>query len=311
MGSDSGQGYEHSALCHSSDRELLASALPFLNGGVDAGDMVVVALSRARIDLVLAELDRPDAVTVMSIESHYSRPASAIKSYRDLFAASLDGAGSVRVLGELPIAAMAEEWDAWARYEAAVNRAFAEFPVRTMCTYDTRVLSRADVDDVLSTHPLIASPTGAHPRNPGYVDPSSFLARPQRAEPDPLQHTPPAVELTNPSPSVARRAVAAVSTLAPGELEDLVVSVSEVVTNAHAHGIAPVEVRVWAQPGHTVVTVRDSGPGPTNPFAGLIPEPGDYGGGYGLWIAHQVCTSVLHTRDATGFTIRLTMGTPV
>ncbi|SER11096.1 sensor histidine kinase [Actinokineospora terrae] len=307
MSADSAPGYVHTALCYASDRELLDSAVPFLAEGVERGDAVVIALDPARADLVLAELDRPDAVTTLPAGGQYARPALSIKSYCDLFTTLLDGVGAVRVLGALPPAAMEQEWDVWSRYEAAVNRAFDRFPVSTMCTYDTRELAPEVVADVLSTHPLLADPRGDHPRNPAFVDPSSFLRRPQRAEPLPVQFTAPAVDLVDPMPATARAALHAVRTVAPAALDDLVVSVSEVVTNAHTHGTAPIHLRAWTEPAHMVVTVHDAGPGPTDPFAGLIPTPSPRGGGYGLWIAHQLCTHVLHTHDTTGFTVRLSI----
>ncbi|MBM7774490.1 anti-sigma regulatory factor (Ser/Thr protein kinase) [Actinokineospora baliensis] len=309
----SGRGYDHVALCYADDRELLASAVPFLAGGVDRGDAVMIALDPARTDLLLDALPHPDAVTVLQIGAQYARPAGAIKSYSDLFTALLaDGAPAIRVIGELPAPVLTTAWDVWSRYEAAVNHAFDRFPVSTLCAYDTRTTPAAVLDDVARTHSLIAHPDGTHTANPDYVDPPTFLTHTAAPTPHPTQLHPPALELLNPSPTDARHAVAAANadTLPPDTLHDLLVSVSEAVTNALSHGTAPTRLRLWVGHDHLVVTVHDTGPGPTDPFAGLLPATGTTSGGYGLWIAHQLCDHVTLTRDTTGFTVRLTMTHP-
>ncbi|GAA3001896.1 anti-sigma factor RsbA family regulatory protein [Actinokineospora diospyrosa] len=307
------RGYDHVALCYADDRELLASAVPFIAGGVERGDAVMIALEPARAEVLLNAVDQPDAVTVLAIGAQYARPAGAIKSYSDLFTKLVtDGAQAVRLIGELPAPVLATAWDVWARYEAAVNYAFDRFPVSTLCAYDARTTPPAVLDDVAKTHSLLASPDGNHTPNPTYVDPPSFLARTRPTTPHPVQLRAPALELVDPAPGDARRAVVAANagTLGPDALDDLVMSVSEIVTNALRYGLGPRRLRLWVGVGHLVVTVHDAGPGPADPFAGLLPKAGHDGGGYGLWIAHQLCDHVTLDRDASGFTVRLTMGDP-
>lgn len=100
------------------------------------------------------------------------------------------------------------------------------------------------------------------------------------------------------------------SDLPAAEVEDLMVSVSEVVTNALRHGRPPVRLRAWSDTDHVVVTCHDTGTGPTDPFAGLLPAPDREIGGLGLWLTHQLCTHVALHHDDTGFTVRLTAGHP-
>ena len=182
-----------------------------------------------------------------------------------------------------------------------------------MCAYDTRTTPESVLADVARTHPRTALPDGRHVPNPTYTDPLSFLTEPRPAPPDPLQRRPPRAELTDPTPAQARRAVydADRGDLAADEVEDLVVAVSEVVTNALRHGRPPVRLRVWTGPDRIVVEVRDGGSGPKDPFAGLLPATGDgAAGGLGLWIAHQSCSHMVMHRDDAGFTVRLTAGNP-
>ena len=94
------------------------------------------------------------------------------------------------------------------------------------------------------------------------------------------------------------------------EVEDLVVAVSEVVTNAMLHGRAPTRFRVWSGPDRIVVAMTDGGAGPKDPFAGLLPIAEAGPGGRGLWIVNQSCNHVTMTRTPEGFTLRLTAGIP-
>lgn len=72
------------------------------------------------------------------------------------------------------------------------------------------------------------------------------------------------------------------------------------------HGRPPVEVRIWTGPDRIVVAVTDAGPGPQDPFAGLLPSPGTDTTGRGLWITHQSVAHVAADHSGPGFTIRLT-----
>ena len=125
----------------------------------------------------------------------------------------------------------------------------------------------------------------------------------------PMESTPPAMELVDAEPVQARRAtrrlVADVGLSAEAE-EGLVGAVSEVVTNAALHGEPPVRMRGWVGSGRAVITVRDAGAGPTDLEVGLQPAPRDPGeGGFGLWLARQMCSELTMGHDDGGFTVRL------
>jgi anti-sigma regulatory factor (Ser/Thr protein kinase) len=64
------------------------------------------------------------------------------------------------------------------------------------------------------------------------------------------------------------------------------------VTNAVRHGGARGRLAVWPDADHLLVEVADHGGGiPAARRAASGPRPGQVGG-WGLWLARQICTSV-------------------
>lgn len=196
------------------------------------------------------------------------------------------------------------DWHRWVRYEAAVTHAVADLPVWALCAYDRRTLDPVITTDVASTHTHLAGRLG-HAPNPGYRPPETFLTARAEREVDPLEGTPPAHALRDPSPRVARdvvRAAAAGTSLDREAIAGLALAVTEVVANAHQHGEPPVELRVWAAADRVVVAVHDHGHGPADPFVGVLL---DDGGGIGLRVAYRACHTVTLRRGAEGFTAHL------
>ncbi|MEU8296404.1 sensor histidine kinase [Micromonospora sp. NPDC048909] len=306
-------GYLHEAIRYDSDDELLAVVVPFLLGGVEAGEPTFVSLGDRTGRLVRAALPVGSGVEFLPGGDVYARPTAAIRSYRELLAAQVAaGANQIRIIGELPRIALGATWDWWARYESAINHAYDDFPLWSMCAYDTRITPPAVLDEVARTHPRFATPDGGHPLSPTYLEPAVYLREHRAAPADPLQATPPLVELTDPTAAQARAAVhdADPGVLPADDLDDLVVAVSEIVTNALRHGRPPVRLRLWVGADRIVVTVSDGGDGPKDPFAGLLPAGNGATGGLGLWITYQSCNHVSLHRGGDGFTLRLIAGNP-
>ncbi|MGR6318336.1 sensor histidine kinase [Micromonospora soli] len=306
-------GYFHEAILFDSDEHLLAVVVPFLLGGVEAGEPTVVGLGERNAELVRRALPVGSGVTFLPGGEVYARPTAAIRSYRKMLAAYVaGGARQIRIVGELPAAALGSTWDWWARYESAINHAYDDFPLWSMCAYDTRTTPPRVLADVARTHPRVAGPDGQHLPSEVYREPTHYLTEPRPMLPDPVQRTTPLVELTDPTPAQARAAVhAADQGQLPGDdVEDLAVAVSEMVGNALRHGLGPTRMRLWSGPDRIVVTVHDRGPGPKDPYAGLLPAGDGAAGGLGLWITYQSCNHVALHRDADGFTVRLTAGNP-
>lgn len=306
-------GYFHETAFYGSDEEFLALIVPFFTDGLAAGEPVVSAFAPANQELVRDAFGDSSGIRYIGGEEQYLRPAGAIRRYREMFAEYAGhGVSQIRVGGDVPHPGVGAPWDWWARYEAAVNHAYHEFPVWGVCPYDTRSAPEYVIAEVRRTHPRIAHGT-EHRANPFFDDPVEFLRGRSSDWRDPLERGPAQAELVDPSGAQARGVLTVLpnpSELTSEEFNGLLLAVTEAVTNGRRHGRSPVVMRVWSVPRRVVVTVTDAGTGPDDPYAGLLPQPGAPDGGLGLWIAHQVCSFVGLQREPDGFTIRLVAGDP-
>ncbi|SMC54933.1 sensor histidine kinase [Lentzea albidocapillata] len=300
-------GFFHETAFYGTDDDFLAHAVPFLEDGLRAGEPSVVACSEQNTELLRGTLGRT-GVIFRPGTGQYSRPSEAIANYLDLFREyTAGGAQQMRVIGQVPHPGTGARWDWWARYEAAVNQAYAEFPVWGLCPYDTRTTPADVLADVVSTHPNIATAPGTHEANPGYR--AGLASSPPL--PDVLEEGVPLVELVDPAAGTVREAVGnAIDGMDLDEeaAHDAVYAASEIVTNGLTHGVAPVRFRLWADGARVVLAVTDHGPGPSDPTAGLVPTTETRSAGLGLWILHRTCDYVSMGRDADGFTVRVSVG---
>lgn len=304
----------HQAGLFDSDETLVDLLAPFIGDGVAGGEPVVAVLSAGNWEAIRPSLPDSEGVTFIPADRHYVRPASTLQSYRDLIEHHLGaGAERIRVVGEVPHPGVGVEWDGWVRYEAAFNHAFGQYPLWVVCPYDRRTAPPAVLEEVHQTHPFLWDDTGFR-ANPRFEDPAAFLGRGPSSPSGPLEKHPPDVDLRDPRPADARRAVeqcARNSGLNTAGIQSVVLATNEALTDSMLHGDPPVLVRAWSHPGRVVVKVHDRGEGPDDAFAGLLPASnGHGGGGLGLCLAHQVCDSIALTSDGSGFTVRLIMGTP-
>jgi anti-sigma regulatory factor (Ser/Thr protein kinase) len=305
-------GYFHETAFYGSDKEFLALVVPFFADGLAAGDPVVSAFAAPNQQLIRDAFAGASGVRYIGGETQYLRPAGAIRRYRELFGEyAAQGVSQIRVAGDVPHPGVGAPWGWWARYEAAINHAYNDFPVWGVCPYDTRSTPAHVLGEVRRTHPRITHGTD-HLTNPDFEDPVEFLRQQSCDWRDPLEEGPVRAELVDPSGPQARRTLTALAS--PGDLtgeefNGLLLAATEAVTNAFLHGRPPIVLRAWTAPRRMVVTVTDTGTGPADPYVGLLPQPGAPEGGLGLWITHQMCSFVGLHRHPNGFTIRLVAGT--
>ncbi|PXY33183.1 hypothetical protein BAY59_08735 [Prauserella coralliicola] len=303
-------GHVHQAGFYSSEDEFRALIVPFVEEGLAQGAPVVIGYDEHKSELLRSWLADPSGVTFVADRSVYASPAKAIAEYRRLFERHVaEGARQIRVAGDVPHAGNGGRFDGWDRYEAAVNVVWDDLPVRSVCLYDATTVAPEVRDVVERTHRHLVTPLGGRVPSGRYEDPASFVGLP--AEPDPLEETQPLVELADPAPAQARHALERVarSQVADAVVDDLVLGISEATSNAQIHGVAPATVRIWTADGRVVVHVHDSGPGPRDRLAGLMPVADSVTrSGLGLWLTHQLDIDVALIAAPDGFTVRLRGG---
>jgi hypothetical protein len=263
-------GHFHEAGFYGSDAEFRALIVPFAEEGIAAGEPVIIGYDDRKSGLVRSWLTDPSAVEFIGDKSLYATPARAIATYRQLFEFhAAMGAGQIRIAGDVPHPGNGGRFEGWDRYESAVNTVWKDFPVWGRCLYDTTTAPAAVLDIVERTHPRIVSPSGERQASGRYQGTVAFEGLPYA--PDPLEDSTPLVELVNRSAADARDALAQIGRgRIPGAtLDDLLIGVTEAVTNAQRHGRQPATVRIWAALDRIVVTVHDTGHGPADPLAGL------------------------------------------
>jgi anti-sigma regulatory factor (Ser/Thr protein kinase) len=303
----------HAAALVGSDDELLAAAVPFVEEGLLAGDLTVLACepeTAALIAGVLGETARPvendPRVSLLGV-----RAPDAFGVTRQWLARAADDSSSgwLRVLGQVHFGPEPATWREGLRYEAAANALLDGCPLTAMCLYDRRLLTPEVLDSATRTHPELVS-GGRRAANHAYCDPAEYLAA-LPVPREPVEGTPPVLAVDD-APALAglRHAMGAVLTAhvpVREQREDLHLATSEVAANAFRHGRRPVSARIWTDGQRMVCTISDSGTGFGDPLAGFRPAHGDdlSRGGMGLWLARKLWDCVDLLPGPAGLTVRL------
>jgi serine/threonine-protein kinase RsbW len=86
---------------------------------------------------------------------------------------------------------------------------------------------------------------------------------------------------------------------------EFVLAIHEIATNAVRHGGGTGELRLWQEDTSLCCEIVDYGKGiPRGRLASHRPRPGHIGG-WGLWLARQICASVDIQTGADGTRVRL------
>lgn len=308
-GARASPGFRHDALFYSDEATLLAAAVPFVRDGVARDEVVLVNTGTHPVTTLLRAMFEDADQVVFAAAPVYSTPAGALGEYRRTMDAGLAaGVRGYRAMGFIDLDASPLPWQEWLRYEAAVNRVFADYPFRTLCPYDTRAVPGHVADAMLRAHGGLVDRTGSRP-NPSYVDPADLVREDSLRTPrHPLENGSPRMVLRAHENiddlSMEIHAATMFTDLSRRKVDDFVSAVVEVVGNALRHGVRPVDLRLWASSVAVVCTVTDRGEGVSDPFAGYD-RPRDPSAGLGLWAARQLCDVLDFERTDDGFTVRL------
>jgi anti-sigma regulatory factor (Ser/Thr protein kinase) len=299
----------HSALLYAGPSRFVDTVAGFVLDGLEAGDRVMAAVSEEKFGWVCEQLgEDARAVDFAAADAMYERHGPMFRAMLDYIERHrADGPGRVRILAEPPLEARGPiDAQAYMRYEAAFNVANGGDDARVLCAYDTDRLPAEIIDAARRTHPHVLEDGRVEP-SPAFMDPRAFVRQGVRDRAAPAGVA--AFALEAPEDIATARAIvrahAEVAGLSGPALEDLMVVVSEVATNALVHGRAPRALWSYLDDGHLVCQVQDGGSGLPDPLVGYLPPDLERLGGRGLWLAHQLCDIVEVASDATHTTVLL------
>jgi anti-sigma regulatory factor (Ser/Thr protein kinase) len=306
------EDYLHAALLFDSDEEFLARAVPFLQEGLSAGEAALVVCAEEHNAQLVRALPDAAHVLVLPRDAVYTRAARVGVTYERLVHRLLaDGARGTRLVSEPSCSSEPQAWGTWAAYESISNTTLAPLPLSSVCGYDVGGLSASMQHDVERAHPYLLTEDGAVPSG-AYVAAAELLGT-IPPPPDPLEATPPSLDLEGISDRAAVawargqvRILVGAACPDPRVAEEFVGAVAEVMTNAFRYGGPPLQVRVWTTPSRLLCTVTDCGAGADLLFAGY--SRGEIDGdrtGAGLWLARQTCDRLDAYPTRGGFTVRL------
>jgi anti-sigma regulatory factor (Ser/Thr protein kinase) len=304
--------FRHEALLYGDAREFLDGTLGFLNEGLEADESMLVVLAAEKIEALERELGTDAGrVRFADMAEVGANPARIIPAWRDFADECMRRGVPFRGIGE-PIwpGRSADEVVECQRHEALLNLAFADTPAfRLLCPYDTTNLDHDVLEEAHRSHPCIVE--GSSERESGHWSGVEHVAVPFAAPLPEPEHVLATMAIDRDTLRKARALVmhhATASGVSGDKLDDLLIAVSEVVTNSILHGGGAADLRIWHAEPSLVCEVRDSG-FIDDPLAGRV-RPAIAGvGGRGLWLATQLCDLLQLRSSGAGNVIRLHMRT--
>jgi anti-sigma regulatory factor (Ser/Thr protein kinase) len=295
-----------------SDAELVAVALPFLDAGLQAGDLVALSCPPEIVATICSSLGErgTGVLNDLGISLLGARAPDALGlSRRYLERARANGSGRLRVLTGIDFGAQPADWREGQRFESVFNRLMGAEPVSALCLYDRRRLPAQVLDSAAKTHPQLVTAAGWS-TSTAFQDPGTYVpALPLPREP--VEDGAPVFAVDD-APSLASlrgqlRAVIAARVPGREQQEDLHYAAAEIASNAFRHGMRPVSARVWIDGNRLVCAITDRGTSYSDPFSGFAPAHGeDLGrGGMGLWLARKLWDHVDLLPGPAGLTVRL------
>lgn len=302
-GGDGAARFTHEVVFYDGAAARPAALLPFIRGGVAAGEPVLVALPGAAIPGVREGVGGSAGVEFVDITEFGGNPARIIPVWRR-FVEEHAGEGAVRGIGEPAWVGRREvEMTEASLHEALLNVAFDDGPAwRLLCPYDSARLPGWVIDEARRTHPLDLA-GASHPGYAGHdYAHAAFGSR------------------LAPAPGTARRFVYGIGELAEvrdlvqaagaragvadAAVDDLVLAAHELATNSVRHAGGKGVLLLWTEPDALVVEIRDGGR-IADPMVGRAEPPFDAQGGRGIWMVNQLCDLVQVRSDETGTQVRL------
>lgn len=305
----SGAGFVHHASLYDSDKAFLATALPFAEEGLEAGEPVLAATTPANIELLRDALGaRAHGLDTAETAYFGRRPVERVSSFlRYVNRRGVPGRRTRIIAEPLWAGRSARQIAEWKHMESGLNVLLADADLWMICPYDTRTVPEDVAAAARATHP--GHVTGAEILPcAAYVDPDAYAA----AADAPLPPPPPGADrLDGPATPAAVRAFVRGSAAAAG-LAGARLAMAEIVANEALaclfdHGATGAQVCAWEEPGIVAWDLSATGPATSVPaaWAGFAP-PGVRAGPFdGLWLMRSLCESVEIRRVDARLRLRL------
>jgi anti-sigma regulatory factor (Ser/Thr protein kinase) len=302
---------EHAACFHGSHADLLDQLVPLAEAALARDEPLATALQpeaeRALADRIGGEtghrvrLWRPhtpdDGPSGQTVAARWALELRALTSATGR---------AVTVLCEHTSALDGADGRFWTELDAALNVALADLPVRITCFYPELPLHLEIIDGAQRNHPLLLA-DGELRHNPGHHDPRAVLTA-LPAAPPPLLG-PPDLRLQFSAWQLHQVRTTVERALQDcgyerERVEDVVLAVNELATNAVEHGSPQAQLSLWTGPRGVVCEIDDAGT-LLDPLPGLhAPHPAEPRG-RGVWIARQLCDSLHVWTDGHGTHVRV------
>jgi len=293
FGGNAGGGYRHEALLYGGVAGFLAGTMSLIRRAVDAGDPILVVVSRPKIGLLREQLGAAAGrVSFADMAEAGGNPGRIIAVWR----AFVQGhAGAVRLYGvgePVDPGRSPAELAECQLHEGLLNVAFdASTPFWLLCPYDREALAAEVIDAAYRAHPFVAGgpdrPAHGSFRPVNLADPFARPLPPRPADSAYLVIQPGTL-------GKVRAFVAGLAQRAGLDQPSataMVQAVNEIATNSLQHGGGQGELHTWTDSRSLVCEISDHGH-ITSPLAGRLPPAPDTAHGAGLWLANQLCDLV-------------------
>ncbi|MFC5995898.1 ATP-binding protein [Pseudonocardia hispaniensis] len=299
---------QHAAGYFSSLDDLVAQLLPLVSRALERGEPVALAVRPGTERALYTALGRRGGLIALTEPYPFSRGSgqtTAVRLARELRELTRSSAHAT-LISEHDSRYDGVDGRYWTEFDAAANIALGDLPVSLLCFYPELPLHLEILEGARRNHPLLLADGEFRP-NPAHRTPQDVLA--ETPAPAPALLGAPAVQLTYTAWQL-RDVRAAVTNLMTDSafgstrIEDVVLAINEVATNAVEHGTREAQLSLWLSTDGLVCEVHDGGR-LADPLPGLrAPRPTDPRG-RGMWIARQLCDLLHVWQDHTGTHVRL------
>ncbi|HWR48863.1 MAG TPA: anti-sigma factor RsbA family regulatory protein [Pseudonocardiaceae bacterium] len=294
--------FAHPALFYRGTAEYLEGTVPFVRGGLAAGEPVALAVPGPNLRLILTELGTDaERVRLLDMTRAGRNPGRIIPNVLRAFVDTYPSR-RVRIIGEhLWTGRTAKEYPVCAQQESLINIALAGRSVTMLCPYDANRVGPQTLAEAEASHSRLIDASGER---------SSTGVALERIADDDNQLCSPAVgpgftfNTTNQALAGQFACDHAVRLGLGGDHAELRLIVSELVARSLVPGAATGTLRIWAERGYLVCEVWHAGhinaPLPARPLAEpRRPE------GRGLLLVHHLSDLVQQHTCPRGTTTRV------